>query len=44
LNPTILLWLTTGCFTITYIGLALGRLPGLRIDRVGIALVGAAPP
>jgi Na+/H+ antiporter NhaD/arsenite permease-like protein len=26
---------------ITYLGLALGKLPGLRIDRAGIALVGA---
>ncbi len=30
------------CFLITYFGLALGRLPGLRIDRAGIALVGAS--
>jgi Na+/H+ antiporter NhaD/arsenite permease-like protein len=29
-------------FAATYIGLALGRLPGLRIDRAGIALVGAS--
>lgn len=28
-------------FTITYIGVALGRIPGLVIDRVGIALLGA---
>src|SRR4051812_33734095 len=28
-------------FTLTYIGLALGKVPGLRIDRAGIALVGA---
>jgi Na+/H+ antiporter NhaD/arsenite permease-like protein len=35
-------WLTLACFTLTYVGLALGRLPGLRIDRTGIALVGAA--
>jgi Na+/H+ antiporter NhaD/arsenite permease-like protein len=29
-------------FILTYIALALGRIPGLRIDRAGIALVGAA--
>ncbi len=29
-------------FTLTYLALALGRIPGLRIDRAGIALVGAA--
>ena len=26
-------------FTATYAGMALGRFPGLRIDRTGIALV-----
>jgi Na+/H+ antiporter NhaD/arsenite permease-like protein len=29
-------------FGLTYLGLAAGRIPGLRIDRAGIALVGAA--
>jgi len=38
-SPT--LWLTTGGFLLTYLGLALGKIPGLRIDRSGIALVGA---
>ncbi|MBU0723656.1 MAG: anion transporter [Alphaproteobacteria bacterium] len=28
-------------FVLTYIGMALGRFPGLRIDRTGIALLGA---
>ncbi len=28
-------------FIVTYIGMALGRFPGLRIDRTGIALLGA---
>ncbi len=28
-------------FVITYVGMALGRFPGLRIDRTGIALVAA---
>jgi Na+/H+ antiporter NhaD/arsenite permease-like protein len=35
------LWLTALLFTLTYVGLALGRVPGLRMDRAGIALVGA---
>lgn len=30
-----------GLFTVTYVGMALGRFPGLRIDRTGIALVAA---
>jgi Na+/H+ antiporter NhaD/arsenite permease-like protein len=29
-------------FGLTYLALAMGRVPGLRIDRAGIALVGAA--
>jgi Na+/H+ antiporter NhaD/arsenite permease-like protein len=33
--------LAAGIFIITYIGVALGRIPGLVIDRVGIALLGA---
>ncbi|VTT97717.1 citrate transporter : Na+/H+ antiporter NhaD-like permease OS=Singulisphaera acidiphila (strain ATCC BAA-1392 / DSM 18658 / VKM B-2454 / MOB10) GN=Sinac_2218 PE=4 SV=1: CitMHS [Gemmataceae bacterium] len=35
-------WLTLFWFALTYLGLALGRLPWLRTDRVGVALVGAA--
>ncbi len=33
--------LTALIFTLTYAGLALGKVPGLRMDRAGIALVGA---
>src|SRR5271166_371830 len=33
--------LTCILFTLTYIGLALGKVPGLHMDRAGIALVGA---
>ena len=33
--------LVTAIFAVTYLGMALGRLPGLRIDRTGIAVVGA---
>jgi Na+/H+ antiporter NhaD/arsenite permease-like protein len=35
-------WLTVGLFTLTYIGLAIGKLPWLRVDRAGIAFVGAS--
>ncbi len=34
-------WLTWAIFGLTYCGLALGKIPGLRIDRAGIAFVGA---
>jgi Na+/H+ antiporter NhaD/arsenite permease-like protein len=34
-------WLTWVIFALTYCGLALGKIPGLRIDRAGIAFVGA---
>ena len=36
------LWLTLFWFALTYLGLAVGRVPGLRTDRSGVALVGAA--
>lgn len=36
------LWTTAAIFTVTYIGLALGKIPGLRMDRAAIAFVGAA--
>src|SRR4029077_20644077 len=32
----------TGIFASSYLGLAVGRVPGLALDRAGIALVGAA--
>jgi len=34
-------WFTWIIFAVTYAGLALGKVPGLRMDRAGIALVGA---
>lgn len=34
--------LVSAIFTLTYLALAVGKVPGLRIDRAGIALVGAA--
>ena len=33
---------TVAVFVLTYVGVAFGRAPGLRIDRAGIALVGAS--
>jgi Na+/H+ antiporter NhaD/arsenite permease-like protein len=36
-----IVYLTSILFTLTYAGLALGNVPGLRMDRAGIALVGA---
>jgi Na+/H+ antiporter NhaD/arsenite permease-like protein len=33
---------TGAIFLLTYTGVALGRIPGLRLDRAGIALTGAA--
>lgn len=35
-------WLTIFVFSMTYLGLALGKYPGLRTDRTGIALIGGA--
>ena len=42
MNPTATLWLTTALFTLTYIALAIGKIPKLRCDRPGIAFIGAA--
>ena len=36
-----MLYLTSTIFASTYLGLAFGKVPGLRMDRAGIALVGA---
>jgi len=33
--------LITALFTLTYVGMALGRVPGFRIDRSGIAMIAA---
>src|SRR5437660_11491142 len=41
LNEICTFSLTIILFTATYAGLAVGKVPGLRIDRAGIALVGA---
>jgi len=35
------MYATIVVFVLTYAGVALGRAPGLRIDRAGMALVGA---
>jgi Na+/H+ antiporter NhaD/arsenite permease-like protein len=34
--------LTLAIFVAAYVGLGLGRLPGLRVDRTGVAIIGAA--
>ena len=34
--------LALAAFMWTYVGLALGRIPGLRVDRTGVAIIGAA--
>lgn len=36
------MWVTLGIVLLTYVGLALGHLPGYRMNRAGIALVGAS--
>ena len=35
---------TAAIFVLTYAGVAIGRFPGLRLDRAGIALTGARSP
>ncbi len=37
-----MLWLSAAIFALTYLGLAIGGVPGLRMDRAAIAFVGAA--
>jgi Na+/H+ antiporter NhaD/arsenite permease-like protein len=41
-TPSASVPLVSMIFGLTYLALALGKIPGLRIDRAGIALVGAA--
>jgi Na+/H+ antiporter NhaD/arsenite permease-like protein len=41
-NPSASIPLVSSIFGLTYLALALGKVPGLRIDRAGIALVGSA--
>jgi Na+/H+ antiporter NhaD/arsenite permease-like protein len=41
-TPTAPIPLVSTVFGLTYLALALGKVPGLRVDRAGIALVGAA--
>ncbi|MGA7241296.1 MAG: anion transporter [Bryobacteraceae bacterium] len=35
------MWIALGIFVLTYLALAAGRVPGLRLDRTGAAIVGA---
>lgn len=41
LSPNALTYVACAVFAVVYLGLAIGRLPFLRLDRAGIALVGA---
>jgi Na+/H+ antiporter NhaD/arsenite permease-like protein len=41
LTPETTFALTAGIFAVTYLGMALGKVPWLRVDRAGIAFVGA---
>ncbi len=41
MNESMTYWFTVVIFLTTYIGLGLGKFPGLRLDRAGIALIGA---
>src|SRR5580700_11642526 len=40
--PSLTTLATAAIFVLTYAGVALGRIPGLRLDRAGVALTGAA--
>jgi Na+/H+ antiporter NhaD/arsenite permease-like protein len=42
MSPPTTFALTALIFILTYAGVAVGRIPGLRLDRAGIALTGAA--
>ena len=42
MSESIKWWLTAVLFTATYLALAVGKFPKLRLDRAGIAFVGAA--
>src|SRR6202035_3321363 len=39
--PSLTTLATAAIFILTYAGVALGRIPGLRLDRAGVALTGA---
>jgi Na+/H+ antiporter NhaD/arsenite permease-like protein len=41
-NPTAAIPLVSSIFGLTYLAMAWGKVPGLRVDRAGIALAGAA--
>src|SRR5213596_987555 len=41
-EPAFLRLVVLVAFVGTYLGLGLGRVPGLRVDRTGIAIIGAA--
>jgi Na+/H+ antiporter NhaD/arsenite permease-like protein len=41
-SPELARVLTLAIFAASYLGLGLGRLPGFRVDRTGMAIIGAA--
>ena len=41
-SPELARVLTLAIFAASYLGLRLGRLPGFRVDRTGVAIIGAA--
>jgi len=41
-SPELTRVLTLAIFAASYVGLGLGRLPGFRVDRTGVAIIGAA--
>jgi len=41
-EPAVSRFVTTAIFAVTYLAIALGRLPGFRVDRAGAALAGAS--
>jgi len=41
-EPPLLRLVALVAFVGTYLGLGLGRVPGLRVDRTGMAIIGAA--
>ena len=41
-SPELARVLTLAIFAASYVGLGLGRLPGFRVDRTGVAIIGAA--
>ena len=41
-SPAVNHTVTLAIFIAAYVALGLGRVPGLRVDRTGVAIIGAA--